>query len=88
MRWGLVTGAMIAAHSVIDGYAIKVPAIGPVVFGYACNVLRVPLQLPTPWGQRAALGPAWRRQWKHALVVATLGPRAGLRRRARGICRS
>ncbi|MDP1650489.1 MAG: DMT family transporter [Rubrivivax sp.] len=76
VRWGLVTGAMIAGYSVIDGYAIKVLAIGPVIFDYACNVLRVPLQLPTLWGQRAALGSAWRRQWKHALVVSTLGPLA------------
>lgn len=76
VRWGLITGAMIAGYSVIDGYAIKVLAIGPVIFDYACNVLRVPLQLPTLWGQRAALGSAWRRQWKHALVVATLGPLA------------
>ncbi len=76
VRWGLITGAMIAGYSVIDGYAIKVLAIGPVIFDYACNVLRVPLQLPMLWGQRAALGPAWRQQWKHALVVSTLGPLA------------
>ncbi|MBE0549822.1 MAG: EamA family transporter [Rubrivivax sp.] len=76
VRWGLITGAMIAGYSVIDGYAIKVLAIGPVIFDYACNVLRVPLQLPMLWGRRAALGPAWRQQWKHALVVATLGPLA------------
>ncbi|MDP3615018.1 MAG: EamA family transporter, partial [Rubrivivax sp.] len=47
VRWGLLTGALIAAYSVIDGYAIKVLAIGPVLFDYACNVLRLPLQLPT-----------------------------------------
>lgn len=76
VRWGLVTGAMIAGYSVIDGYAIKVLAIGPVIFDYACNVLRVPLQLPTLWRQRASLGSVWRRLWRHALVVATLGPLA------------
>ena len=76
VRWGLITGATIAAYSVIDGYAIKVLAIGPVIFDYLCNVLRLPLQLPTVLRNRAALVEAWRAQWKHALVVATLGPAA------------
>ena len=76
VRWGLITGAMIACYSVIDGYAIKVLAIGPVIFDYACNVLRVPLQLPTLLRCRPALLEALRAQWKHALVVATLGPLA------------
>ena len=76
IRWGLITGAMIACYSVIDGYAIKVLAIGPVIFDYVCNVLRVPLQLPLLWRDRAGFTDAWHRQWKHALVVATLGPLA------------
>ncbi len=76
VRWGLLTGGTIAAYSVIDGYAIKVLAIGPVIFDYLCNVLRVPLQLPTVLRNRAALVQAWRAQWKHALVVSTLGPLA------------
>ncbi len=76
VRWGLLTGALIAAYSVIDGYAIKVLAIGPVLFDYACNVLRLPLQLPTMLKNRPALKQAWQTQWKHALVVATLGPLA------------
>jgi drug/metabolite transporter (DMT)-like permease len=76
VRWGLITGAMIAGYSVIDGYAIKVLAIGPVIFDYLCNVLRVPLQLPTLLRNRPGLVQAWRTQWKHALVVSTLGPLA------------
>ena len=76
VRWGLITGALIAGYSVIDGYAIKVLAIGPVIFEYACAVLRVPLQLPTLLRNRPGLVQAWRTQWKHALVVSTLGPLA------------
>jgi drug/metabolite transporter (DMT)-like permease len=76
LQWGLITGALIAAYSVIDGYAIKVLAMGPVIFDYMCNVLRVPLQLPTVLRQRAALRQAWHSQWRHALVVAVLGPLA------------
>ena len=76
VRWGLITGTMIAGYSVVDGYAIKVLAIGPVLFDYACNVLRLPLQLPTLLKERPALLQAWRQQWRHALVVSTLGPLA------------
>jgi hypothetical protein len=73
VRRGLITGPMIAGYSVIDGYAIKVLAIGPVIFDYLCNVLRVPLQLPTLLRGRVGLAQAWRAQWRHALVVSTLG---------------
>lgn len=76
VRWGLLTGVLIAGYSVIDGYAIKVLAMGPVIFDYLCNVLRVPLQLPTLLRDRPGLMDALCKQWKHALVVATLGPLA------------
>ena len=76
VRWGLITGAMIAGYSVIDGYAIKVLMIGPVIFDYMCNLLRLPLQLPTLLRNRPGLVQALRSQWKHALVVSTLAPLA------------
>ena len=76
VRWGLITGAMIAGYSVIDAYAIKVLVIGPVIFDYMCNLLRLPLQLPTLLRNRPGLVQALRAQWKHALVVSTLGPAA------------
>ena len=41
-----------------------------------CNVLRVSLQLPTLLRGRVGLAQAWRAQWRHALVVSTLGPLA------------
>jgi drug/metabolite transporter (DMT)-like permease len=79
LRWGLTTGALIATYSVVDGYAIKVLLMGPVLFDYLTNILRVPLQLASlgsagrSW---AALQQAWRAQWRQALVVAALGPLA------------
>jgi drug/metabolite transporter (DMT)-like permease len=82
VRWGLLTGALIAGYSVIDGYAIKVLAMGPVIYDYICNLLRLPLQLPqlrrtlqAPGGG-AALRATWRAQWRPALMVAALGPAA------------
>lgn len=78
LRWGLITRAMIAGYSVIDGVAVKLLLMGPVIFDYACNVLRLPLQLPTVLrhrhGNHGGLAAVWRTQWKQALVVSTLGP--------------
>jgi drug/metabolite transporter (DMT)-like permease len=76
VRWGMLTGALIAAYTVIDGYAVKVLLIGPVLVDYVGNLLRVPLLLPPSLRDVAGLRSAWRGQWRHALVVALLGPLA------------
>ena len=76
VRWGLLTGALIAGYTVIDGYAVKVLLIGPVLVDYVGNLLRVPLLLPSSLRDVAGLRMAARDQWRHALVVATLGPLA------------
>ena len=76
LRWGALTGALIAAYTVVDGYAVKVLLIAPVLVDYFGNVLRVPLLLPTGLRSRAAFVQACRAQWRYALVVAVLGPLA------------
>jgi drug/metabolite transporter (DMT)-like permease len=76
VRWGVATGALIAAYTVIDGYLIKVLLIGPVLVDYVGNLLRVPILLPPSLRDLAGLRSAWRGQWRHALVVAALGPLA------------
>jgi drug/metabolite transporter (DMT)-like permease len=76
LRWGGMTGALIACYSVIDGYAVKWLLMGPVVFDYLCNLLRVPMMLPLVWRDGAGLRQALRTQWREALVVAALGPAA------------
>jgi drug/metabolite transporter (DMT)-like permease len=47
-----------------------------VVLDYIGNVLRLPLLAPVAWRDPPALRAAWRSQWRHALVVAVLGPLA------------
>jgi drug/metabolite transporter (DMT)-like permease len=74
LRWGALSGAFIAGYTVIDGYAVKVLLVGPVVLDYIGNVLRLPFLAPLALRDRAALAQAWRTQWRYALVVATLGP--------------
>jgi drug/metabolite transporter (DMT)-like permease len=76
VRWGTATGVLIAAYTVIDGYAVKVLLIGPVIVDYVGNLLRVPLLAPSSLRDLPALRQAWRGQWRHALVVAGLGPLA------------
>lgn len=76
LRWGAVTGALIAAYTVIDGYAVKVLLIAPVLVDYLGNVLRVPFLAGAALRDWAAFRSAARAQWRHALTVAVLGPLA------------
>jgi drug/metabolite transporter (DMT)-like permease len=76
LRWGALTGALIACYTVIDGYAIKVALMGPVIFDYVCNLLRVPMMLPLLWRDVPGFRAALRAQWRHALVVAAISPLA------------
>jgi drug/metabolite transporter (DMT)-like permease len=61
---------------VIDGYAVKVLLMGPVLFDYVCNLLRIPLQAPLVWRERATLPDIVRAQWKAVLAVTVMGPLA------------
>lgn len=76
LRWGLLTGTFIAGYTVIDGYAVKVLLIGPVLLDYVGNVLRVPILLPVALRDPGAFAQACRQWWRHAMVVATIGPLA------------
>jgi drug/metabolite transporter (DMT)-like permease len=76
LAWGGATGALIALYSTIDGYAIKVLAMGPLLFDWMCNVLRLPLQAPMVWRERGTLPALWRVHWRQALIVSALGPLA------------
>ncbi len=74
--WGAATGALIAAYTLIDGYAVKVLLISPLLVDYMGNLLRLPFLLPAALREPARLRTLWTAQWRHALVVAVLGPAA------------
>ncbi len=76
VRWGAATGALIACYTLIDGYAVKVLLIGPVLVDWVGNVLRVPLLALPVLRDRGGFVAAMRAQWKYALVVGGLGPLA------------
>ena len=74
LGYGAVTGALIAGYTLIDGYAVKVMLLSPIVIDYFGNVFRVPFLLPAAFRDPAGFKQAWRTQWRHAAVVAVLGP--------------
>lgn len=74
LRWGALTGVLIAGYTVLDGVAVKLLAMSPILLDWLTNLLRVPLLLPGQWRDRAGFAAAWRTQWPYALVGAVLGP--------------
>ncbi len=76
LRYGAATGALIAGYTLIDGYAVKVMLLAPVLVDYLGNLFRLPFLLPAAWRDPPAFVQACRVQWRYALVVAVLGPLA------------
>lgn len=74
MAYGMLTGLFIAGYTVIDGYAVKVIAMSPILLDYYSTVVRVGMLLPSTLRDRTVALEHLRKQWKHALVVATLSP--------------
>ncbi|MGA0609852.1 EamA family transporter [Caldimonas sp. KR1-144] len=76
LGYGAATGVLIAGYTVIDGYAVKVVLISPILVDYFGNLLRIPFSLPGALRDRAATLAAWRTQWRWALAVAAMSPLA------------
>lgn len=74
LRYGAMTGALIAGYTLVDGYAVKVMLISPIVIDYFGNAFRLPFLLPAALRDPAGFKQAVREQWRYALVVAVLGP--------------
>ena len=74
LRYGAMTGALIAAYTLIDGYAVKVMLISPIVIDYFGNAFRLPFLLPAALRDPDGFKQAWRAQWRYALVVAAISP--------------
>ena len=76
LAWGGITGVTIAAYTLLDGYAMRVALLSPLVYDYFANVLRLPWLLPLVWRDRVNMASQWRAHWKTALVVAVCSPGA------------
>ncbi|MDH6166602.1 drug/metabolite transporter (DMT)-like permease [Variovorax boronicumulans] len=74
IRYGVLTGAFIAAYTVTDSYAVKFLAMSPILLDYMSNFVRLVLLLPAALHDRATTARMWRAQWKYALLVAAISP--------------
>jgi len=74
IRYGVLTGAFIAAYTVADSYAVKFLAMSPILLDYMSNFVRLVLLLPAALQDRATTARMWRAQWKYALLVAAISP--------------
>lgn len=76
LLWGGITGVLIAGYTVVDGYAIKVLLISPLLLDYFSNLLRVPFMLPGLWRDPQGFATALSQQWRYVLLVAVCSPLA------------
>ena len=74
ITYGLLTGAFIASYTVVDGYAVKVLLMSPILLDYMGNFVRMGLLLPVVLRDRPAVVGLWRKQWRYALVVGAISP--------------
>jgi drug/metabolite transporter (DMT)-like permease len=76
LRWGALTGALIAGYTVIDGYLVKRLGLSPILVDWLGNVMRVPLLLGPVLLDRAGFAQQCRQHWRAALVMGTVSPLA------------
>lgn len=74
MLYGLLTGVFIASYTVVDGYAVKVALMSPVLVDYMGNFVRLGLLLPAMVRDPAQVRRQWKLQWKYAIVVGVVSP--------------
>ena len=74
MFHGLLTGVFIAAYTVVDGYAVKVILMSPILLDYCGNFARLLILAPTVLRDRVTAAEHWRKQWKYAAFVAAISP--------------
>ena len=74
MVYGLLTGVFIASYTVVDGYAVKVLLMSPILLDYMGNFVRMGLLLPVVLRDRPTAWALWLQQRKYALIVGAISP--------------
>lgn len=74
MVYGLLTGVFIAGYTVVDGYAVKILLVSPILLDYFGNYLRLVLLAPVVLRDLPAARRLWRQQWKYAVAVGIISP--------------
>ena len=74
--WGTATGVFIAAYTVIDGYAVKVLGMSPVIYYILGLALRSALLAPAALRLPHLLNVQWSQNRRYIIVVGILSPLA------------
>jgi drug/metabolite transporter (DMT)-like permease len=72
--YGLITGLFIASYTVVDGYAVKVALMSPILVDYFGNLVRLVFLTPTLLLDRPAVWALWLQQRRYALIVGIFSP--------------
>ena len=72
--YGLLTGALIAAYTLNDGWAVKVLLISPFVIDFTGNLFRMAVLAPRAWRDRERVALEARVFRKPVIMVSVLGP--------------
>jgi drug/metabolite transporter (DMT)-like permease len=72
--YGLLTGALIAAYTLNDGWAVKVLLISPFLIDFTGNLFRMVVLAPRAWRDRAAVAREAKTYRNPVIVVSVLGP--------------
>jgi multidrug transporter EmrE-like cation transporter len=72
--YGGVTGLFIASYTVVDGYAVKVALMSPILVDYFGNLVRLVFLTPTLLRDRQTVWALWLQQRRYALVVGIFSP--------------
>jgi len=76
VRWGIATGAFIAAYTVVDGWAVKTLGIAPILYYVLGLALRTAFLAPQALSAAPALRAQWRRNRIFIVGVGVLSPLA------------
>ncbi len=72
--YGVLTGMLIASYTLLDGYAVKVLLMSPILLDYISNFIRSALLLPVVLRDLPTARTLWRAQWKYVVIVAAISP--------------
>jgi drug/metabolite transporter (DMT)-like permease len=72
--YGLLTGVLISAYTLNDGWAVKVLLISPFLVDFTGNFFRMAILAPRAWRDRARVAVEARTYRTPVIVVSVLGP--------------
>lgn len=72
--YGGITGLFIASYTVVDGYAVKVALMSPILVDYFGNLVRLVFLTPTLLRDRPTVWVMWQQQKRYALIVGIFSP--------------